>query len=65
MFFVKQKKLPFAEEKLQTLTGIEEFGFQAVVMLFFLKLKLEISFISYPVEIIFVCDTDDLQPVSA
>lgn len=30
--FVKQEKFPFVEEKLQTLKGTEELGFQAVVM---------------------------------
>lgn len=29
--FVKQEKFPFAEEKLQTLKGAEELGFQAMV----------------------------------
>ncbi len=32
--FVKQEKFPFVEEELQTLTGTEELGFQAVVMAF-------------------------------
>ena len=35
-FFVKQEKFPFAEEKLQTFKGIEELGFQAMVILLYI-----------------------------
>ena len=35
--FAQQEKFPFVEEKLQTLKGTEELGFQAVVMPFNLE----------------------------
>lgn len=50
--FVKQEKLPFVEEKLQTLAGTEELGLQAVVIC---------DFIACPVEMRFVWDTIELS----